>query len=135
MVWRIALLCVASQCGPRVVAKRQLDIDLEEPRRILRKYFGTLDPGQDVRQTYVRRLGSMSQEDQAAFAKAIGFTFEEWENYLETVASKTPEEYRALQTSMAERTATERRRPGGPTLPAHARAVLRPRDRRGRPHL
>ena len=40
-MWRLAaLLCVASQFG--VVAKRQLDIDLEEPRRILRKYFGEL---------------------------------------------------------------------------------------------
>ena len=44
-LWRLArlaaLLCVASN-GPRVVAKKQLDIDMEEPRRILRKYFGEL---------------------------------------------------------------------------------------------
>ena len=43
-MWRIALLCVASQCGPRVVAKKsQLDFNAEESRKILSKYFGKLD--------------------------------------------------------------------------------------------
>ena len=96
-MWRIALLCVASQCAPRVVAKKsQLDIDLEEPRKILSKYFGKDDDHQ-LTQDNVKRLGSMSQEDQAAFAKMIGWTNEEWRNYVEGMASKTPEEFRARE--------------------------------------
>ena len=103
-MWRIALLCVASQCGPRVVAKKsQLDIDMEEPRRILRKYFGTsLKSGAQLTQSDVLKLGSMSPEDLAAYTKAIGFTTEQFQNYLEEMASLTPEEFRAMHGASVE---------------------------------
>ena len=96
-LWRIALVCVASQCAPRIVAKKQLDIDMEEPRRILRKYFGTsLKSGAQLTQSDVLKLGSMSPEDLAAYTKAIGFTTEQFQNYLEEVASLTPGPFRAM---------------------------------------
>ena len=101
-MWRLAVLvCVASQFGPRVVAKKsQLDFNAEESRKILSKYFGKLDAESYDRlgpSTLTQGLRSMSPEDQAAFAKMMGFTTEELQGIVEIIASKTPEEFRALQ--------------------------------------
>ena len=76
---------------------------MEEPRRILRKYFGTsLKSGAQLTQSDVLKLGSMSPEDLAAYTKAIGFTTEQFQNYLEEVASLTPEEFRAMHGASVE---------------------------------